>query len=157
MNIIKVKHIHFKKGSVDFELACDFDNRKVSPKLAKLILDYVPSIGEQICVNDKSEYFKDEIVGTELAHLVEHLLIEIQGSVYKNHVFKGHTSWADEIANTKAHGYTLMTTNVDYLESKIVVHALKEAIYIVTSIYNGKSLRPFSDIINDLQDLSKFN
>ena len=137
MPAIQTRHIRVREGRLDLEVAIALSQLHVSEACARRICALLPNLPHHLCVNKSAEgpYFGDEVVGTELAHLLEHVIIELQGQAYcgANPMpqFIGHTSWLDELSATRAHGIALMRTTVTFADDLVALQAVKEAAALV--------------------------
>lgn len=118
MERIAIEHIRVRAGRLDLEVRVDCAVLHVSEALAADMLRLLPNMGNHACINDKGPAFGDEVVGTELPHLFEHMVIELQGQAYKAAGMKppkltGHTSWlpGDEDDAVKRMRVTVAFTN----------------------------------------------
>jgi hypothetical protein len=73
----------------------------VTESMAHRILQVLPSLGDQVCVSYGHARFKEEIVGTQTPHLLEHVAIELlvleaRLDSARERVYTGHTSWVDK-------------------------------------------------------------
>lgn len=129
---LKIERIRVRRGAIDFRVFIVIDALYVSEEQAHRVLELFPNLRNHICINGKGETFGEEIVGTELAHLFEHLIIELQGreSSVKAR-FTGHTSWLDELAHTAPQGYALMRTTVTFADDFVALKAAQDAIDII--------------------------
>ena len=136
MPAIQIRHIRVREGRLDIEAAYALQCLHVSGSCARRICKALPNLPNHLCVNkNDNPRFGDEIVGTELAHLLEHVMIELQGQAYRGTVpmprFIGHTSWLEELAATRPHGIALMRTTVTFADDIIGLQTLKEAVALV--------------------------
>ena len=170
MNPLEIQHITVKSNSLRAEVKCALDMLHVSEDVAKNISAAFPGLSKQLCVDSDNasnqlHTFKDEIVGTQTPHLLEHLAIEILGSVYSEarsegiilHVpqFIGNTSWLEEIAKTKSHGYALMLVRISFQDDLVALAALKEATRIINTAFrnaNKNSSKTPTNTENDSKD-----
>ena len=171
MNPLEIQHITVKSNSLRAEVKCAIDMMYVSEDVAKNISAAFPGLSKQLCVDsdsvsDQLHTFKDEIVGTQTPHLLEHLAIEILGSVYSKaysegfllHVpqFIGNTSWLEELSETKNCGYALMLVRISFQDELVALAALKEATRIInTAFYNADQTKnkTTSHAKNDAEDV----
>lgn len=58
-------------------LSCDARRCTVTPQTASRIGRAMPHLLEQVCVGGRGQVFSDEIIGTQTAHLVEHVALEL--------------------------------------------------------------------------------
>lgn len=136
MPAIGIRHIRVREGRLDIEAAYALPCLHVSEACAQRICNALPNLPNHLCVNkNDNPRFGDEIVGTELAHLLEHVMIELQGQAYKGIEpmprFIGHTSWLEELAVTRPQGIALMRTTVTFADDIVGLQALKEAVALV--------------------------
>lgn len=131
---LKVRRICVREDRLDLDLEISLRQLYVSERTARHVLSKLPNLARHLCINEKGQTFGDEIVGTELAHLFEHMVIELQGQAYgaaARGVFKGHTSWLDEIANTRPQGIALMRTTVTFLNDLVALQAVNDSCAII--------------------------
>ncbi len=127
-----MQQIRVREGRLDVEIAVSLTCLHVEKDAAARACELLPNLPMHVCVNQSnSPRFGDEIEGTELAHLIEHILIELQGQAYKSAGrsarFRGHTSWADELSNTRDDGFALMRVVVSFYNDFIALTALHYA------------------------------
>ena len=133
MQPLEIRRIRVRQGKLDVESATRIDCLHVDGALANAVLQRYPNLRNHACVNKSGNAsFGAELVGTELAHLLEHLSIELQaqhlkGLGRKPPLLAGHTSWLDELQATAPHGYALMRTTVSFVDDVIALRAVKEA------------------------------
>lgn len=127
---LKIERIRVRRGAIDFRVSIALDALYVSENQAVRILELHPNLRNHVCVNGKGGTFGDEIVGTELAHLFEHLIIELQAQAGCSNA-TGHTSWLDELAETAPRGYALMRTTVTFENDFVALQAAKDACAII--------------------------
>ncbi len=137
MPAIQIRHIRVREGRLDLEVAIALSQLHVSEACARRICALLPNLPHHLCVNKSAEgpHFGDEVVGTELAHLLEHVIIELQGQAYRGAnpmpQFIGHTSWLEELAVTRPRGIALMRTTVTFVDDLVALQAVKEACLLV--------------------------
>lgn len=136
MKPLEIKRIRVRKGTLDLDVLCAVKTLHVTAEQAQRALELLPNLAHHICVNDADgESFGDELVGTELPHLLEHVIIELQGLAAQNpSALIGHTSWIDELAETAPRGYAHMRTSVTFENDFDALAAMNEAIDIVNAI-----------------------
>ena len=149
MPVVQIKHIAVSKNAIDMEVACALPYLHVSADAAKRLLEQLPNLAAHVCINEKGDTFGDEIVGTETPHLLEHLIIELMGMSENALGAKapgrgliGHTSWADELANTRGEGVALMRVKVRYHNDLVALQACKEACVFIEWAMTGEGMLP---------------
>lgn len=66
---------------------------KHAPHIPKLLFKLFPHLARHRCENENGYTFRRECQSTEIPHLFEHLIIELQGQVQRSGVLKGETQW----------------------------------------------------------------
>lgn len=66
---------------------------KHAPHIPKLLFKLFPHLARHRCENENGFSFKRECQSTEIPHLFEHLIIELQGQVQRSGTLKGETQW----------------------------------------------------------------
>lgn len=138
MNPLAIQRINVRQGALDLEVSASLDALHVSEEQATRILDLLPNLAHHVCVNGAGNgTFGDELVGTELPHLLEHLIIELQGQACRTSDgkaapdFTGHTSWLEELEATSPHGYALMRVTVTFADDFVALSAMNAAIDVI--------------------------
>ncbi len=135
MRPLDIRTISVGAQALDIEIAVPLDYLHVGKQTARRILALLPNLANHICMNGNGERFGDEIEGTELPHLFEHVVIELQAQALGRMPpsfskpapsLIGHTSWAAELRQTRAGGYALMRTSVRFANDFV---ALKACVY----------------------------
>lgn len=129
-----------RKGALDIELSCALESLHVTHEQARLALELLPNLSRHVCVNEREDgSFGAEIEGTELPHLLEHLVIEFQAQADRQaglspRFYSGHTSWLEELAITAPQGYALMRTTVTFRDDFVALRALGNALRVVEQL-----------------------
>lgn len=98
------------------------------PHLPDTLFDIIPSIREHRCDNDESLTFEVEAQDTEIPHLFEHLVIELQVRAMGG-ALSGETSWD---WTREPHGWFHVA--VDYHNRELALGAVSLAMRIVNAI-----------------------
>ena len=132
MRHLQVEHIQVHDGKLDIELAVSLPALHVEPAVAGRVLSLLPNLVRHVCVNGRGDgRFGSELVGTELPHLLEHVVIELQAQACGAAGLMGHTSWAEELARTREQGIARMRTVVSFANDLVALAALKEGCALV--------------------------
>lgn len=133
MEPIEIRRMRVRSGALDLEVGLALDTLHVDAGQAERILGLLPNLARHVCVNGRSGgCFGDEIVGTELAHLLEHVIIELQGKASPQaRELGGHTSWLEELSVTAPRGYALMRTTVSFANDFVALGAMNCALEII--------------------------
>lgn len=143
---LEIERIHVRKGTLDLEVRCAIDTLHVTSEQALHVLELLPNLAHHVCVNDAgNESFGAELEGTELPHLLEHVIIELQSRDSQNpSILTGHTSWLEELAETGPQGYALMRTSVTFENDFTALAAMNEALEIINRACSFGSSGEFS-------------
>ena len=128
---LDIRHITVRKGALDLEVAAAVEVLLVDTVVAQRVLDALPNLRNHVCVNGNGKTFGDEIAGTELPHLLEHVIIELQG------YGTGHTSWLAGLDETHPQGYALMRVTVTYRDDFTALRAVEKARHLIEQAGQG--------------------
>ncbi len=102
---------------------------KHAPHIPKLLFKLFPHLARHRCENENGFSFRRECQSTEIPHLFEHLIIELQGQVQKSGVLKGETQWNWRVdPKGRFHVY------VDYDNELLVLGAIRVAERIIQAL-----------------------
>ena len=100
---------------------------RVSASQARGVLAVLPNLSRHVSVNEHGESFDDDIVGTQPAHLLEHVAIELMAQAHQSGAgLMGHTSYADERG--------LMLVKLTYKDDVVALRCVKEAVELINSL-----------------------
>jgi hypothetical protein len=100
-----------------------------APHIPRMLFKLLPHLASHRCDNDNGYTFKKESRATEIPHLFEHLIIELQGQVQKTRVLRGETQWNWRIdPKGRFHVY------VDYENEMLVLGAIRLAERVINSL-----------------------
>ncbi|MDO4851396.1 MAG: hypothetical protein Q4A93_06000 [Actinomycetota bacterium] len=154
---MQIDAIDVHDGFLEAEVSCQVEELYVSPALAGRMVSVLPELPHQQCVNSGHRYFGDEIVGTELPHLLEHVAIELMVcearwfSPETDRVYVGNTSWhrgADEGAVRR------MRVTISFDDDLVALSALKQASELIEwGMRGGGSAPDVPTLVRALHDL----
>jgi hypothetical protein len=100
-----------------------------APHIPKLLFKLFPHLAAHRCENDNGFTFKRECRSTEIPHLLEHLIIELQGQARGSGTLKGETQWNWRVdPKGRFHVY------VDYDNEALVLGAIRVAERIIQAL-----------------------
>ena len=100
-----------------------------APHIPRLLFKLFPHLAKHRCDNENGYTFRKESRATEIPHLFEHLIIELQGQVQKSRILKGETQWNWRIdPRGRFHVY------VDYENEMLVLGAIRLAERIINAL-----------------------
>jgi len=107
----------------------DCYSTKDAPHIPKLLFKLFPHLARHRCENDNGFTFRRECQCTEIPHLLEHLIIEMQGQVLKSGTLKGETQWNWRVdPKGRFHVY------VEYENEMLVLGAIRAAERIIQAL-----------------------
>lgn len=107
----------------------DCYSTKHAPHIPKLLFKLFPHLARHRCENENGFSFRRECQSTEIPHLFEHLIIELQGQVQRSGVLKGETQWNWRVdPKGRFHVY------VDYDNEMLVLGAIRVAERIIQAL-----------------------
>ncbi|MGN0072782.1 MAG: hypothetical protein ACI36W_03170 [Coriobacteriales bacterium] len=124
---LSIEHIAVERTGISFELRCVPANARVTPRQAQQALELLPNLGRHVCVNDKGDCFADDIVGTEPAHLFEHVAIELMARERgSGEGLMGHSSFTGEPG--------LMAVRLSYMDDLEALACAQRALELVNGL-----------------------
>lgn len=105
-----------------------------SPHIPRLLFKLFPHLARHRCENENGYTFKRECRETEIPHLFEHLIIELQGQALRISALKGETQWNwQEDPKGRFHVY------IEYDNDILALGAIRAAERIINAL-DDKSL-----------------
>lgn len=123
---LTLEHIAVEKHGISLELRCRPADARVSARQAGEALRLLPNLARHVCVNGRGSTFGEEIEGTEPAHLLEHVAIELMAREHGGEGLMGHTSHAGEPG--------LMVVKLTYADDLVALGCVKRALELVNSL-----------------------
>jgi hypothetical protein len=107
----------------------DCYSTKHAPHIPKLLFKLFPHLAAHRCENENGFTFRRECRSTEIPHLMEHLIIELQGQVRGAGTLKGETQWNWRVdPKGRFHVY------VEYDNEVLVLGAIRVAERIIQAL-----------------------
>jgi len=111
----------------------DIYTTKHAPHIPRLLFKLFPHLARHHCDNDNGFSFRRECESTEIPHLLEHLIIELQGQVRGAGTLKGETQWNWRVdPKGRFHVY------VDFDNEILVLGAIRAAERIIQALDNRR-------------------
>ncbi len=99
------------------------------PHLPKMLFRLFPHLAHHKCDNDNGYTFRQECRATEIPHLFEHLIIELQAQAQPAEVLRGETQWNWRVdPRGRFHVY------VDYENELLAVGAIRLAERLIRAL-----------------------
>ena len=130
---LDVEHIAVGKDGMTLEVRCTPVDARISPAQAQEALRQLPNLARHVCVNEQGDTFGSDIVGTQPAHLLEHVAIELMAQEHgSGKRLMGHTSYAPQAG--------VMLVKLTYKDDLVALRCIKQAAAFVNSLQEGDSL-----------------
>ena len=118
MQPVQITNIVVKK----FRIICTVQLTKLkysNEVIKSALLEKMPTLAAHKCKNSKGKDFTEVLSSTSLAHVLEHMVIDIQ-SENTNDVLMGTTQWIDENSG-------VAKIELSYTDDVVCISAIKEA------------------------------
>ena len=130
-------------------------NTAERPHLPRMLFKLLPRIASQHCENDEGHSFRREAQSTEIPHLFEHIIIEIQDQVRRGVgiPFRGETHW-----NWTVDPRGRFHVTVEYDHEMVALAAIRLAERIINAIDSRDiASLDMSREISRLRDIAKLS
>src|SRR2546423_5481336 len=101
------------------------------PHLPRSLFKLFPHLAHHKCHNDHGHSFRRESLSTEIPHLLEHLIIELQTQAQRHEILKGETQW-----NWRVDPRGTFHVHVEYENEQLVLAAIRLAERIINALDN---------------------
>jgi hypothetical protein len=99
------------------------------PHLPRSLFRLFPHLAHHKCHNEGGYSFRRECMATEIPHLLEHLIIELQTQAQRHEVLKGETQW-----NWRVDPRGTFHVHVEYENEQLVLAAIRLAERIINTL-----------------------
>src|SRR5947209_18170379 len=99
------------------------------PHLPRSLFKLFPHLAQHKCHNDGGYSFRRESMATEIPHLLEHLIIELQTQAQRHEILKGETQW-----NWRVDPRGTFHVHVEYENEQLVLAAIRLAERIINAL-----------------------
>jgi hypothetical protein len=99
------------------------------PHLPRSLFKLFPHLAHHKCHNDHGHSFRRESLATEIPHLLEHLIIELQTQAQRHEILKGETQW-----NWRVDPRGTFHVHVEYENEQLVLAAIRLAERIINAL-----------------------
>ena len=107
---------------------------EASPHLPRSLFRLFPHLAHHKCHNDHGHSFRRECMSTEIPHLLEHLIIELQTQAQRHESLKGETQW-----NWRVDPRGTFHVHVEYENEQLVLASIRLAERIINALDSGDS------------------
>jgi Cyanophycin synthase-like N-terminal domain len=99
------------------------------PHLPRSLFKLFPHLAQHKCHNEHGHSFRRESLATEIPHLLEHLIIELQTQAQRHEVLKGETQW-----NWRVDPRGTFHVHVEYENEQLVLAAIRLAERVINAL-----------------------
>lgn len=130
MKVVEILFCDSKRVKLVVEMPNpDCYSTKDAPHIPKLLFKLFPHLARHRCENYNGYTFRKECQCTEIPHLLEHLIIELQGQILRSGTLKGETQWDWRVdPKGRFHVY------VEYQNEMLVLGAIRAAERIIQAL-----------------------
>lgn len=131
--MISIDRIIVDKGRMTALVSLPVQDAYSTPERMRLVLAEYPRLQRHSCVNSKGPTFADVMNETSWAHVLEHLVIDLQVSAHqqagdvRDPWFVGNTQWVDK-ASGKAR------VQVNFFDDFIAMRSFRDAVRFLNSV-----------------------
>lgn len=93
------------------------------------VVQLMPEIGAHVCVSEAGDTFKDALPNTEVAHLLEHVVVELVARTGIGDIVTGQTRRAEENRTWE--------TRITCDDDTLTIAALSSAVWMLEWAYSG--------------------
>lgn len=130
LRVVEILFFNSNRVKLVVEMADpDCYSTKHAPHIPKLLFRLFPHLAAHRCENDNGFTFRRECRSTEIPHLMEHLIIELQGQVRGAGTLKGETQW-----NWRVDPKGQFHVYVEYENEALVLGAIRVAERIIQAL-----------------------
>ena len=125
-----VESINIAKGKMCVRLRIQKEARFTDPRIAVKVMTRFPCVGLHSCKNDSGPHFADVIERTSTAHVLEHLMIDLQlgdSATPMGSRLVGFTQWIDESKG-------IAEVQVAFLNDMVALRALRDGVSFLNGI-----------------------
>lgn len=144
MQVLRIEHIEVGEARLEARVkVLDPDRMRTSavPDLAERALSLLPGLARHRCENDTGKRFLVEMLDTEVAHLLEHVTVELMALSGSPRSLHADTAW-----DFARDGHGVFRVCIAFDDDLAAIAALREAVTIVEWLMTPQSARtPTSD------------
>ena len=130
MRIVEILFYDLNKVKLVVEMPDpDRCTTETSPHVPVSLFRLFPHLARHKCHNGHGYSFKREAMATEVPHLLEHLIIELQSQAQHHEVLKGETQW-----NWRVDPRGTFHVHVEYENEQLVLAAIRLAERMVNAL-----------------------
>ncbi len=134
MRIVEILFYHANKVKLVVEMPDpDRCTTESAPHLPRGLFRLFPHLAHHKCHNGNGYSFRKEAMATEVPHLLEHLIMELQSQALPHNVLKGETQW-----NWRVDPRGTFHVHVEYENEQLVLAAIRLAERIVNCLDDGE-------------------
>ena len=104
-----------------------------APHVPRTLFRLFPHLAHHKCHNGHGYSFQREAMATEVPHLLEHLIIELQAQAQHHEVLKGETQW-----NWRVDPRGTFHVHLEYQNEQLVLAAIRLAERVVNALDRGE-------------------
>jgi hypothetical protein len=130
---MRVRRLQGSRGRFDVAVSFRPDEPlRTTPEVAARALELLPGLARHSCENDTGKTFPEELADTEVAHLFEHVTLELMAEAGSPRTLRGETTWDFE-----RDGRGTFHVSLECDDERRCRHAVKAATAVVRAAIEG--------------------
>ncbi len=130
---MRVQSVSVCPDRVDVLLTVDAGRmRTAQDSVAERALALLPGLAHHFCINNEGRSFAEELADTEVAHLFEHIVLELMATAGSPRSLKGETVW-----DFRRDGRGVFRVSLEYDDDLVCLGAVKSAGPLMRYILEG--------------------
>lgn len=123
---VRIEKLTVLPGRIACDVVVDTRRPYTDAAFAARLCERVPTIVRHSCISKQGAVFGDVISCTSLAHVLEHLVIDLQASYGKSSdtLYMGTTEWVDE-------GKGIAHVEVSFTDDLVALRSFRDAMLII--------------------------
>lgn len=124
---MRVRPRRGSRGRIDVEVRLRPDEPlRTTPEVAARAVGLLPGLAHHSCENDAGRSFAEELADTEVAHLFEHVALELMAEGGSPRTLRGETTWDFE-----RDGRGVFHVSLEYDDPRVCRRAIRAAAKVV--------------------------
>lgn len=130
---MRVRRRRGSRGRYDVEVRLRPDEPlRTSREVAARAIELLPGLAHHSCENDAGRSFAEELADTEVAHLFEHVALELMAEAGSPRTLRGETTW-----DFQRDGRGVFHVSLEYDDPQVCRRAVRAAAIVMRQVLGG--------------------
>lgn len=132
---MRVRRRRGSRGRYDVEVRLRADEPlRTTPEVAARVIELLPGLARHSCENDSGRTFAEELADTEIAHLFEHVALELMAGAGSPRTLRGETTW-----DFQRDGRGVFHVSLEYDDPRACRRAIRAAARVMRHALRGEA------------------